>query len=127
MSRFEKLFSVYHCFFRHHVCLSNLKHAPSRELPLTARKTVFSHLNVKDAVPEGLRTRVVYKFSCARRIVMLVMLVKPADVSPHEFAGTYFPTGLRMVLDICRVQSLVEHPAHRTASRSWTLQLLSTK
>ena len=126
MSRFEKLFSVYHCFFRHHVCLSNLKHAPSRELPLTARKTVFSHLNVKDAVPEGLRTRVVYKFSCARRIVMLVMLVKPADVSPHEFAGTYFPTGLRMVLDICRVQSLVEHPAHRTASRSWTLQLLST-
>ena len=39
---------MYHCFFRHHVCLSNLKHAPSRELPLTARKTVFSHL--KDMV-----------------------------------------------------------------------------
>ena len=34
-----------YCFFRRHVCLSNLKHAPSRELPLTARKTVFSHLN----------------------------------------------------------------------------------
>ena len=32
---------MYHCFFRRHVCLSNLKHA----LPLTARKTVFSHLN----------------------------------------------------------------------------------
>ena len=32
---------MYHCFFRRHVCLSNLKHAP----PLTARKTVFSHLN----------------------------------------------------------------------------------
>ena len=88
MSRFEKLSSVYHFFFRRHVCLSNLKHAPSLELPLTARKTVFSHLNVKDAVPEGLRTRVVYKFSCARRIVMLVILVKPADVSPQEFAGT---------------------------------------
>ena len=42
---FEKSSSVYHCFFRSHVCLSNLKHAPSRELPLTARKTVFSHLN----------------------------------------------------------------------------------
>ena len=55
---------------------------------LQTAKTVFSHLNVKDAVPEGLRTRVVYKFSCARRIVMLVMLVKPADVSPQEFAGT---------------------------------------
>ena len=27
------------------VCLFNLKHAPSRELPLTARKTVFGHLN----------------------------------------------------------------------------------
>ena len=37
---------MYHCFFRRHVCLSNLKHAPSRELPLTARKTVFSHLNL---------------------------------------------------------------------------------
>ena len=35
---------MYHCFFRRHVCLSNLKHTPSRELPLTARKTVFSHL-----------------------------------------------------------------------------------
>ena len=33
--------SVYHCFFRRHVCLSNLKHA----LPLTTCKTVFSHLN----------------------------------------------------------------------------------
>ena len=31
--------------FGRHVFLSNLKHAPSRELPLTARKTVFSHLN----------------------------------------------------------------------------------
>ena len=36
---------MYHCFFRRHVCLSNLKQAPSRELPQTARKTVFSHLN----------------------------------------------------------------------------------
>ena len=30
--------------FRRHVCLSKLKHSPLRELPLTARKTVFSHL-----------------------------------------------------------------------------------
>ena len=30
--------------FRRHVCLSNLKHAPSRKLPLIVRKTVFSHL-----------------------------------------------------------------------------------
>ena len=30
--------------FRRHVCLSNLKHAPSQVLPLTARQTVFSHL-----------------------------------------------------------------------------------
>ena len=36
---------MFHCFFRCHVCLSNLKQAPSRKLPLTARKTVFSHLN----------------------------------------------------------------------------------
>ena len=38
---------MYHCFFRHHVCLSNLKHALSCELPLTTCKTVFSHLNPK--------------------------------------------------------------------------------
>ena len=54
---------MYHCFFPHHVCLSNLKHA----LPLTARKTVFSHLNTidlesleskenSDTVPEVLNT-----------------------------------------------------------------------
>ena len=38
---FEKSSSVYHCFFCHHVCLSNLKHAPSCELPQTTHKTVF--------------------------------------------------------------------------------------
>ena len=32
--------------FHRHVCLSNLKHAPSRKLPLTAHTTVFSHLNM---------------------------------------------------------------------------------
>ena len=83
--------------------------------------------NVKDTVREGLRTRVVYTFSCARRIVMLVMSVKPADISPHECVSSCFPTGLRTFLDICRVQNFVEHPAHLTASRSGTLQLLSTK
>ena len=54
---FEKLSSVYHCFFRRHVCLSNLKHAPSRELLLTARKTVFSHLKeitIKQLSASGL-------------------------------------------------------------------------
>ena len=38
---------MYHCFYRCHVCLSNIKHAPLRELPLTIRKTVFSHLKSK--------------------------------------------------------------------------------
>ena len=32
--------------FRRQVCLSNSKHAPSRELPLTVHKTVFSQLNL---------------------------------------------------------------------------------
>ena len=41
---------MYHCFFRQHVCLSNLKHAPSRGLPLTTRKTVFSHLNANEVI-----------------------------------------------------------------------------
>ena len=58
------------------------------------------------------------------QVVMLVMLVKPADISSLECVSTYFPTGLRTFSDICRVQSLAEHPAHRTASRSWTLLLL---
>ena len=44
MSRFSEIV-LYHCFFRRHVCLSNLKHAPSRELRLTARKTVISPIN----------------------------------------------------------------------------------
>ena len=30
--------------FRYHVCLSDLKHAPSRELLLTIHKTVFSYI-----------------------------------------------------------------------------------
>ena len=64
---------------------------------------------------------------CYKQVVMLVMLVKPADISPHECVSTYFLTGLRTFLDIYRVQSLAEHLTHRTASRSWTLQLLNTK
>ena len=41
MSRFWEIVFCVSLRFRHHVCLSNLKHAPSPELPLTARKTVF--------------------------------------------------------------------------------------
>ena len=36
-------------FFRRRICLPNLKHAPLRKLPLTARKTLFSHLNVGES------------------------------------------------------------------------------
>ena len=36
-------------FFRRRVCLFNLKHVPLRKLPLTARKTLFSHLNVGES------------------------------------------------------------------------------
>ena len=44
MSRFCEIVFCAPLLFRRHVCLSNLKHSSSRELPLTARKTVFSHL-----------------------------------------------------------------------------------
>ena len=44
MSRFWEIVFCVPMIFRRHVCLSNLKHAPSRKLPLTAHKTVFSHL-----------------------------------------------------------------------------------
>ena len=60
----------------------------------------------KDALLEGLRTRVVINFRV--QVVMLVMLVKPSGISPSECANTYFPTVFRTFLDICRVQSLVE-------------------
>ena len=47
MSRFWEIFCV-PLLFRRHVCLSKLKHLRSRESPLTARKTVFSHLKYLD-------------------------------------------------------------------------------
>ena len=46
MSRFWEIVFCVPLLFRRHVCLSNLKHAPSRKLPLTVRKTVFSHLKL---------------------------------------------------------------------------------
>ena len=45
MSRFCEIVFCAPLHYRRHVCSSNLKHSPSRELPLTARKTVFSRLN----------------------------------------------------------------------------------
>ena len=57
-------------------------------LVLTTFK-ITNLFNVKDAVPEGLLKRVVYKFSCIRRIVMLVILVKLVDISSRECAGTF--------------------------------------
>ena len=44
MSRFWEIVFRVPLLFRRHVCLSKLKHSPSRAFPLTARKTVFSHL-----------------------------------------------------------------------------------
>ena len=48
--------------------------------------------NVKDAVPEGLRTKVVYKFSCASCNACYV-----GDTSRHLSTRVreHFPTGLR--------------------------------
>ena len=47
MSRFWEIVFCVPLLIRRHVCLSNLKHVASCELPLTARKTVFSHLKFK--------------------------------------------------------------------------------
>ena len=44
MSRFWEIVFFLPLLFRRHVCWSELKRSPSRELPLTARNTVFSHL-----------------------------------------------------------------------------------
>ena len=51
MSRFWEIVFCVSLLFRRHVCLSNQKHARSSELPLTARKTVFSHLNCLNTIP----------------------------------------------------------------------------
>ena len=45
MNKFWEIVFCVPLLFRRHVWLFNLKHAPSRKLPLTTRKTVFSHLN----------------------------------------------------------------------------------
>ena len=42
MSTFLEIVFCVLLLFRRHLCLSNLKHAPSRELPLTARKALKS-------------------------------------------------------------------------------------
>jgi len=52
------------------------------------------------------------------QVVILVMLVKPADIPPYACASSYFRTGLLTSLRICRVQSLVEHQVHQIVSRS---------
>ena len=47
MSRFWEIVFFVPLVLRRHVCLSKFKHSASRELPLTAHKTVFSHLKRK--------------------------------------------------------------------------------
>ena len=51
MSRFWEIVFCVPLLFRRHVCLSNLKHVPTRKLPLTASKTVFSHLKEQNICP----------------------------------------------------------------------------
>ena len=59
MSRFWEIVFYVPLLFRRHVCLSKLKHSPSRESPLTAHKTVFSHLNHRfPGVTTGLTFKV---------------------------------------------------------------------
>ena len=62
---------MYHYFFRRHVCLSNLKHVPSRELLLTARKTVFSHLKwQKINYARNIEIRRKHTFMITKKICM---------------------------------------------------------
>ena len=57
--------------------------------------------NLKVASPEGVRTRVVYKFSCTSCNACYVG--KPANISPHACVSTYYRTDLLTSLGICRV------------------------
>ena len=71
--------------------------------------------NVKDPLPDRLRTRVVYKFSSA--VVMLFTSVKQADTSLRASESTYRRTDLRTSLNIYRVQSLVASHVQQIVSQ----------
>ena len=71
MSKFCEIVFCVPLLFRRHVCLSNLKHTPSRELPLTARKTVFSHLK-----SWKLLSQVLSLISTFPRNLILVLFLK---------------------------------------------------
>ena len=68
MSRFCEIVFCVPLVFRRHVCLSNLKHSPSRELPLSARKTACLSLpyltcNIKYSYNSGILLLVIAKCS----------------------------------------------------------------
>ena len=71
--------------------------------------------NVKDPLPDRLRTRVVYKFSL--QVVMLVTSVKQADTSLRASESTYRRTDLRTSLNIYRVHSLVASHVQQIVSQ----------
>ena len=54
MSRFWEIVFCVPLLFHRHVCLSNLKHAPSRKLLLTAQKTVFNHLKMSECAKSAV-------------------------------------------------------------------------
>ena len=68
MRRFCEIVFCVPLLFRRHVCLSNLKHSPSREVPLTARKTACLSLpyltcNIKYSYKSGIPLLVIAKCS----------------------------------------------------------------
>ena len=100
-------------------CVCRDRHTVFRKLPYSRK--LYLSMNSASRIFSSASFLSLYEVQSINfgvQVVMLVMLVKPADTSPHECASTYFQTGLRTFLNICRVQSFVEHPAHRIASRS---------
>ena len=95
--------SVYHCFFAA-VCLSNLKQALSHELPLTACKTVFSHLKRDDSClkiwtkPQPKNAKIHFQLTCiVQKHLCLSSQLSTEDIKRENLIKQRHPTCIKKV------------------------------
>ena len=86
MSRFWEIVFCVPLLLRRHVYFSNLKQAPSRKLPLTALKTVFSHLKAHWA----LQVFVNAPYKKAFIIIIIIIIIKKVCLSNQNIGQICF-------------------------------------
>ena len=116
MSRFWEIVFFVHFFFRCHVCLSNVKHAPSREVPLTACETVSSHLVVSWCC--GSPNDVTFSLFCASLHHKVQVLIQPSQIliSANEckiYFGLSVPTNSLTNFDLIKLGFKWHEPTNR--------------